>query len=388
MSRSRDSRPSEVLTRLGTVPVARFMRTTWQRRPLLLRQALPGFTPPLDADALLALCRRDDVEARLVERRGDRWSLRYAPLPRLPARRRSGWTVLLQGADTLHEGAHALLRRFRFVPDARLDDLMASFATDGGGVGPHVDAYDVFLLQAQGRRRWRIGRQRDLRWVEGAPLRILADFRPQQELVLEPGDMLYLPPGIAHEGTAIGECVTYSIGFRAPSFQELLEPFLSDVALHAALRGHYVDPGLRPTPHPGALPPAMITRLHRALTRHRPGRADMARFLLVHLSEPKAQIVFERPQRPLQRVAFARAARRQGVALDRRTRLLYHRAAFAINGEHRADAALWREPLRQLADRRALDAAALRAAGSDTLLDCLHAWYRAGWLKLAEAPRR
>ena len=141
----------------------------------------------------------------------------------------------MQGVDLLDEGAHALLGRFRFVPDARLDDLMVSYATDGGGVGPHVDSYDVFLLQAWGRRRWRISRQRDLALVPDAPLKLLADFRAEEEWILEAGDMLYLPPGVAHDGTAVGECLTYSIGFRAPTYQELLEPWLTDFADHAAV---------------------------------------------------------------------------------------------------------------------------------------------------------
>jgi len=165
------------------------------------------------------------------------WQLQPGPLHRLPSPRRAGWTVLVQGVDLADDGAHALLQRFRFVPDARLDDLMISYATDGGGVGPHVDSYDVFLLQAHGRRRWRISRQRDLRTVEGAPLQLLADFRPTDEVVLEPGDMLYLPPGVAHEGTAVGECITYSIGFRAPTHQELLEPFHFDFSARVQLSG-------------------------------------------------------------------------------------------------------------------------------------------------------
>jgi 50S ribosomal protein L16 3-hydroxylase len=130
------------------------------------------------------------------------------PFKRLPSLQRPRWTVLVQGVDLIDDAAHGLLQRFRFVPDARLDDLMVSFATDGGGVGPHVDSYDVFLLQAAGRRRWRISRQRE-KLRAGAPLKLLANFRATREWVLEPGDMLYLPPGIAHEGVAIGESLTY-----------------------------------------------------------------------------------------------------------------------------------------------------------------------------------
>jgi len=147
------------------MPVARFMRDVWQRKPLLIRNAFPGFTPPVTRDELFELARRDDTESRLVTKNDGRWSLQHGPLRRLPSTRRTGWTVLVQGVDLLDARAHALLARFRFLPDARLDDLMVSYATDGGGVGPHVDSYDVFLLQAWGRRRWRISRQHSLRVV-------------------------------------------------------------------------------------------------------------------------------------------------------------------------------------------------------------------------------
>jgi len=368
------------LHQLGHVPVARFMREHWQRRPLLVRQALKDFVAPVDRARLLAYARAPEAEARLVECAAGRWRVRHGPLARLPARHKPGWTVLVQGLDLLDDGAHRLLQSFRFVPDARLDDLMASYATDGGGVGPHTDSYDVFLLQAFGRRRWRISRQRDLRLVDGAPLRVLSNFRPSAEYVLEPGDLLYLPPGVAHEGTAIGECITYSIGFRAPSYQELLEPMLADFAGQSKLRGRYADPGLEPTRHPAALPDAMVRVLHAHLNARRPRPGDTARFLLAFLSEPKARVVFERPQRVPTAAAFRSVAQRRGLTLDRRTRLLYHRTAVGINGEHVTCGATL--PLVQdLADARALSADALRRASADAL-DLLRGWYAAGWLHL------
>ncbi len=360
------------------------MRETWQRRPMLFRSAMKGFRPPVDRARLFELATHPEAEARLIEQAEGVWRVRYSPLARLPALRRPGWAVLVQGVDLLDDGAYSLLQRFRFIPDARLDDLMISYATDGGGVGPHVDSYDVFLLQAHGRRRWRISRQRDQRCIDGAPLQILADFRPTREFVLEPGDMLYLPPGVAHEGTALGECITYSIGFRAPSHQELLEPFLADVAAHARLRGRYADPGLAATSHPGALPMTMVSRLHAVLSAQRPRSADTARFLLSYLSEPKAQVVFDRPASALRPADFAARARKRGVVLDRRTRLLYHGVSIGINGEFATPQAGVRARVRHLADRRALPPTPLRA----DLLDHLYAWYCAGWLHLAAAPAR
>ena len=156
--------------------------------------------------------------------------MRNGPHAELPSTTKKQWTLLVQGVNLHHDGADALLRQFNFLPDARLDDVMISYASDGGGVGPHLDSYDVFLLQAEGTRRWRIGAQKDLTLQKGVPLKILQRFTPDQEFDLQPGDMLYLPPNYAHEGIAVGECMTYSIGFRAPSFQELGESFLQFMA--------------------------------------------------------------------------------------------------------------------------------------------------------------
>ena len=372
---------SNVLQRLGSVPVSRFMRDFWQRKPLLIRNALAGFEPPVQRDTLFDLARRDDVESRLVTHRDGRWSLKGGPFDRLPSARRPDWTLLVQGVDLLNDGAHRLLSRFRFVPDARLDDLMVSYATDGGGVGPHVDSYDVFLLQGSGRRRWRISRQRDLAHVPGVPLKVLADFRAEEEWVLEPGDMLYLPPGVAHEGVAVGECLTYSVGFRAPTFQELLEPWLLDFAESTSLPGRYADRGLTPVSRPAALPAVMVRQIHEAMLRKRPSPRDTEHFLLRHLSEPKAQIVFERPARPLPVAQFRARASRAGVTLDRSSRVLYAGAAIGINGEWVNLPQGFREQLRSLANDRLLapeKVARLPAGGHEVL----HAWYEAGWLHL------
>ncbi len=370
------------LRALGKLPVEAFMRRYWQKRPLVVRQAIPALGSPVTRERLFELAARDDVESRLVTAFGGRWRLAHGPFParRMPSLRRRGWTLLVHGVNLHDAAADELLARFRFLPDARLDDLMASFATDGGGVGPHVDSYDVFLVQTHGRRRWRIGRQRDVRLVAGLPLKILADFRPTHEWVLEPGDLLYLPPGIAHEGVALGECITCSIGFRAPAWQELVEPWFAALTERACIGGRYRDPGERPTRRPARLPAALRDAALGALGRIRATRRDAARALLAYLSEPKPHVVFERPARPLDRARFAHAARRCGLRLDARTRLLYDRADAAINGElfefpDRRAAPL----LHGLADRRALDGDSLRAL-SPPLLALLHEWYVAGWL--------
>ena len=207
---------------LGGLTAGSFLQGHWQKRPLLVRAALPEFAGMLQPRELMQLACREDAQARVVVRTGRRWEVHHGPFTaaffkRLaPAR----WTLLVQDVNHFLPRARELLERFRFLPYARLDDVMVSYAPRGGGVGPHFDSYDVFLLQAHGRRRWRIGAQRDLTLVPGAPLKLLARFRPQEEHVLEPGDMLYLPPGVPHHGEAVDACMTFSIGMRAPSQAE------------------------------------------------------------------------------------------------------------------------------------------------------------------------
>ncbi|UCE30383.1 MAG: cupin domain-containing protein [Burkholderiales bacterium] len=384
MARSRTSPPSP-LSPLGALSVDQFLDRHWQRRPALLRQAFPGFRPPLGAAAIRAMALRDDAEARLIERIASRWRVTHGPLERLPSLRRRGWTVLVQGVDLLDDGVHALLGRFRFVPDARLDDVMVSFATDGGGVGPHVDSYDVFLLQAEGRRRWRIGRQRNHAFVPGLPLRILARFEPQHEYLLEPGDLLYLPPGWAHDGSAEGDCLTYSIGFRAPGRGEVLRAWFEHCADTVAEGGPQLrDPGRRATRQPARVPPDVARTLHAWIAAHRARPAEVDAFVGAMLSEPKPSVFFDAPRRPAGAARLSAVIARSGIVLDRRTRMLYDRARLYVNGETLALAragragALWR----RLADARGLEPAqAARLLDDPVAARQIEQWYRAGWLK-------
>jgi 50S ribosomal protein L16 3-hydroxylase len=365
---------SRPLALLGGLSPAAFMQKHWQKKPLLVRNAVERFAPLLPARELFELAAREEVESRLVVREGGSWRLQRGPFGRraLPSLKRPDWTLLVQGVDLHHEGAHELLHRFDFVPAARLDDLMISFATDGGGVGPHFDSYDVFLLQAQGRRRWRIGRQSDLRLAEGLPLKILANFEPEREILLEPGDMLYLPPLHAHDGIAIGECQTYSIGFRAPARAELARELLQRIADEAAEEGDdrlYRDPAQAATASAGAIPEALKAFAQDALARALKDPAALDRALGEYLSEPKPNVWFEP----------ARAPRRlQSLVLDPRTRMLHDRQHVFINGEawraRGADARL----MRLLADRRRLDAGEL-ATASEAARALLSSWCEAGW---------
>ena len=253
---------NQPLTLLGGISPTEFMSTYWQRKPLLVRQAIPDFKALLSRTELFDLAAQNEVESRLVmgANAGQRkWQMQRGPFKRraIPKLTERDWTLLVQGVDLHDDRVAALMQQFRFVPDARLDDVMISYATEGGGVGPHFDSYDVFLLQAHGQRRWRIGRQKDLSLMPDMPLKILANFKPEYDWVLEPGDMLYLPPRYAHDGIAQGECMTYSVGFRVPQTGDLARELLvrlSEGAEEVAGCDLYKDASQPAVSQPAAMP--------------------------------------------------------------------------------------------------------------------------------------
>ena len=369
------------MTLLGGMTPTQFLRDYWHKKPLVIRQAIPGFQAPVPRDTLFELAARDDVEARLITHFKQQWKMTSGPLTQLPAIGKKDWTLLLQGMNLHDDAADALLRQFNFIPDARLDDLMVSYATDGGGVGPHFDSYDVFLLQAHGRRHWRIGAQKDLSLVYGMPLKILRDFQPQQEFELEPGDMLYLPPHYAHDGVAMGECMTYSIGFRAPAFQELGEAFLQFMADSVDLPGRYADPDLVPSKHPAEIGSQMLSQVTTELRKVQFTQDDITIFLGEYLSEPKSNVFFDRPARALPLARFTQAAAKRGVKLSRKSHMLYRTKHVFINGESFAAARVDKVSLCVLADTRRLEGAAVARASND-VLEAFYTWYQDGWILL------
>lgn len=369
-------------TLLGGLTAKQFLRDYWQKRPLLIRGAIPDFMTgcggALDRERTLALACRDDAEARLIANAADRWEVRRGPFEARDFKRRKDlWTVLVQGVNLLLPEGDALLREFDFIPHARLDDLMVSYAVDGAGVGPHFDNYDVFLLQGMGRRRWRISQQHDLRLRDDVPLKILSHFRSEEEWVLEPGDMLYLPPQYAHDGVAEGECMTWSIGFRAAPAQELMEGFLSYLQERTFLPGRYADPELKLQKHPAEIGAAMLDQIAAMLAEIKWDRGVVRDFLGCYLTEPKPHVYFEPPARPLAPARFRAQAARRGLRLDAKTQLLFAGSRFYINGEECDVAAADRAPLRELADRRCLAPA---AALSEDGWELLHAWYEDGFI--------
>ncbi len=369
---------------LGGMTPAQFMRRHWQKKPLLVRGAVERVNEiGLGRAQLFRLAQCADVESRLITRFDNGWRLRHGPLPRraLPALDRPGWTLLVQGMDRHEEAMHRFVQRhFDFLPAARLDDAMVSYASDCGGVGPHVDRYDVFLLQTHGRRHWRIGQAKGAghNVVPDLPLKILAQFAPKQEFLLEPGDMLYLPPNCAHEGTAVGgNCITCSVGFRSPTQHELAADLLmrlADQTGEVEAKRWYRDPTQVAMATPGRIPPELIKFAQVGVRQALQAKHAVERVLGEQLSEPHPTVWFEAGDTLPDSDALQSPLR-----LDRRSRMLYDAHCIYLNGESRAVSGREARVLRRLADRRQLDASDLRGCGAG-LRACLIEWLEAGWL--------
>ena len=365
---------------LGGLSPQTFMRRHWQKKPLLIRQAIPGVVPPLSRAEMFATAEQDDVDSRLIVSKHNKWSLKHGPFTRrqLPPLAQPGWTLLVQGVDLQAAAAHQLLSKFRFVPDARLDDLMMSYATDGGGVGPHFDSYDVFLLQVQGKRKWRIGRMTDAAlkptFLPNVPLKILANFEAEEEMTLDAGDMLYLPPRWAHDGVAVGECITCSVGFRAPSDHEVAREVLQRVLeteldeLDATL---YCDPKQSATDTPAQVPEALQSFAAGAVAKTLGDGTALGGLLGEWLTEPKANVWFDEN---------ADAVAMNALQLDARTRMMYDEHHVFINGESFRAAGRDAVLMRRLANTRSLDAVAVRQLSGDARALAL-GWAQAGWLQ-------
>ena len=360
------------------------MKRHWQKKPLLVRQAVPNFKPLLDRAELFELAANEDAQTRMVIQdpgKTPAWRFKHGPFQRraLPPLKQPGWTILVQGVDLHHEAVHELMNRFRFVPDVRLDDLMISFATEGGGVGPHFDSYDVFLLQAYGRRRWRIGRQKDLSLQPDVPLKILSNFVPEEEFVLEPGDMLYLPPGYAHDGIAEGECMTYSVGFRIPNRAELARELLQRLAEDAednAGVALYKDPHQVAVDQPAAIPAQMLVFAQNALRDAMKDPLAFARGLGEYMTEPKSNVWFDTHEMQ----ASGNGLQGLGIRLDRRTKMMFDDQHIFINGESFNAAGKDAVLMRQLANQRFLESKDAKKLTAQAL-ELIHIWAEAGWLR-------
>jgi 50S ribosomal protein L16 3-hydroxylase len=374
---------TQALPLLGGISPQTFMKRHWQKKPLLVRQAVPGFKALLSRTELFELAANEDAQTRMVIQEPGKtpgWRFKQGPFERkaLPPLKQPGWSILVQGVDLHVESVHQLMNQFRFVPDARLDDLMISYATDTGGVGPHFDSYDVFLLQAHGRRRWRIGRQKDMTLQPDVPLKILSNFVPEEEFEVEPGDLLYLPPGYAHDGIALGECMTYSIGFRIPNKAELARELLQRVAEDAEEEvgcALYKDPSQPAVDQPAEIPSKMLEFAQKAVQQALCNPQAFARGLGEYMTEPKPNVWFDTHDAP----ESDSNLKGLGLRLDRRSKMMFDDKHIFINGESFVAAGRDAELMRSLANQRQLEAKDCKKLSSQAY-KLVETWVLAGWL--------
>ncbi len=374
---------NEPLTMLGGITPEVFLKEYWHKKPLLIRGAFPGFSGLLSPNELAGLACEEDVQSRLVSFDKDKWHCEQGPFEekRFAKLPKYDWTLLVQSVNHHMQEATDLLQQFNFIPYARLDDLMVSYAPDGGGVGPHFDSYDVFLLQGLGQRLWRISEQRDLSLVEKAPLKILKHFDTQQEWILSAGDMLYLPPHLAHWGVAVGECMTYSIGFRAPSTEELAGEFLNYLQEKRVFVGRYADPDLSFQPQPAQISTEMVGKVAAMISVLDWDRDDVADFLGRYLTEPKLDVVFDAPAH-ISKQVFYKSLASEGLSLNFKSQLLYFGQSFYLNGEQvQGLSEDDNHCLLKLANDRYLSASDLKSA-TQQFIDFLYANYLVGYLVL------
>lgn len=385
------------LTLLGGLSAHDFMQHYWQKKPLLIRQAFPNMTMPLSIADLKRLAKRDDVESRLIRQEQGQWSLKKGPIKTLPTMKTPQWTVLVQSVDLHHDAVAQMAKAFQFIPNARFDDVMISLASQGGGVGPHFDTYDVFLLQAHGKRHWRISQQSDQRLVPGLPCRILENFQPEQAWELEPGDMLYLPPQCAHDGIATTpDCVTMSFGFRTLSLANMVrgifEAAADQVSAHAGLGsgvyaeptlagftvpGYYRDPEQQATLHPAAMPDAMVDTALQTAQSLTLTPALASRFLGCWLTEPNQLSQFDFCEEEWHIEDLPAETR---LCLHRQSRMLYWGDQGFINGETLGIA--MNSVLQQLADQGEITAEFATHHSDEATFEYLHRWLDDGWLVL------
>ena len=378
----------------GGISPDQFMARYWHKKPLLVRGAIPAFTlsaqngelldSPIPTQELLKFAMQDEVESRLVKSKP--WSLSNGPFSKkaIPSIDKPDWTLLFQGMDAHHPSAAKILSWFRFIPDARLDDLMISIAGVGGGVGPHFDSYDVFLIQMSGRRQWKISDQKDLSLNPNLPLKILQNFKAEQEWILDPGDMLYLPPHIAHDGIALDTgCQTWSVGFRSPSFKELLQEGLWRLAESLedipALEDKFADPKQRATQTAEQLPDEIIQQLSLKLKELKLNQIDgFLPGITAYLSEPKQQAFFDSPKSPLNPKAFIKKLDSSKLIPQAQSRILSLGKQVYCNGEAmtQGQASDTISAWQTLSAKKALKAPNLQNVDKSSLYEA----YLAGWL--------
>ncbi|MFD2228613.1 cupin domain-containing protein [Alkalimarinus sediminis] len=294
---------------LGTITPEQFLKEYWQKKPLLIRQAIPNFECPVSPDELAGLACEPEIESRIIieNHEGNPWHPENGPFDenkfsQLPE---TNWSLLIQGLDAVVPEISDLLEHFRFIPNWRIDDIMASYAPVNGSVGPHYDYYDVFLLQAQGKRRWLTGQHCDesSKTLNNTPLRILETFETENDWILEPGDMLYLPPQIAHHGISMGDCITLSIGLRSPTHEEVLTSFTDYVCNITVKEKHLDDPNLKLQPNPGEMSTEVISQLQNVIQSYLK-EESLSSWFGQYSTEPKTDYIVQLPEDPIEEAAL------------------------------------------------------------------------------------
>ena len=341
---------------LGKTSINDFLKNYWQKKPLLIKNAIPNFESPITESDLFTIAQNEEAVSRLIEYKQDIWQVKYGPFKKsdLPKKTNIPWTILVQNINHYLPFAESFLNLFKFIPYARLDDLMISYATKKGSVGPHFDSYDVFLFQAQGIREWKISDQKKFTLDKKSSIKIITNFKSKNSWVLKPGDMLYLPPNIGHWGISQSDdCLTYSIGFRAPATFEIQSKFLDFIQDHLITNENeiYKDPNLAPQKNPAEISSNMTKAMRNIVDRLRWDKSSINHFIGQLLSEPIESSIFE-TRKPLSLKAFEKRIVNKTLKLNSKTRMLFIKNNFYVNGEFIKIDKKYTSFLKQLANDR------------------------------------
>lgn len=341
---------------LGKTSVDTFLKKYWQKKPLLIRNAIENFQSPITEKDLFSIAQDEEAISRLIEYKQGLWQVKYGPFKKsdFPKKKNTPWTVLVQNINHHFSFANSFLNFFKFIPYARLDDLMVSYATKNGSVGPHLDSYDVFLFQAKGEREWKISDQKEFALDKKSAIKIITNFRSKNSWVLKPGDMLYLPPNIGHWGISQSDdCLTYSIGFRAPSSFEIQSKFLDFIqdSLNTNKNYLYKDPNLNLQKDPAEINANMIKKIQQTVNQLRWNKNLINTFIGQLLTEPVETAIFQRPK-PISLEIFKKNLSKKILELNPKTRMLFIKNNFYINGELIEVDKKYAAYLRQLANNK------------------------------------
>jgi 50S ribosomal protein L16 3-hydroxylase len=322
---------------LGKISNDVFLKKYWQKKPLLIRDAIKNFKSPITEKDLFRIAQNENAISRLIEFKRGIWQVKYGPFKKLdlPKKINTPWTILVQNMNHHLPFAESFLNLFKFIPYARLDDLMVSFATKKGSVGPHFDSYDVFLFQAKGEREWKISEQKKFSLDKKSAIKIITNFKVKNTWVLKPGDLLYLPPNVGHWGVSQSDdCLTYSIGFRAPGTFEIQSKFLDFIQDNLITNKNdlYRDPNLNLQKNPAEINSNMIKKIQRIVNQLRWNTNSINNFIGQLLTEPIEGAVFE-TSKSMTAEVFIKDLIKKPLKLNPKTRMLFIKNNFFINGE-------------------------------------------------------